>query len=87
MMTATRQWGVTPPVSMTFPTETDIAINDALVEELKSQNNFEKPEETQKRYDARRDERWEEDHRLTMWLTERLCSSQFRRSRRNLYTK
>ena len=56
-MTATRQWGVTPPVSMTFPTEIDIAINDALVEELKSQNNFEKPEETQKRYDTRRDDR------------------------------
>jgi poly(A) polymerase len=49
-MAAIQQWGVTPPVSMTFPTEADIAINDALVEELKTQNNFERPEETKKRY-------------------------------------
>jgi poly(A) polymerase len=48
-MAAIQQWGVTPPVSMTFPTEADLAINDALVEELKTQNNFERPEETKKR--------------------------------------
>ena len=48
-MASTQQWGVTPPVSMTFPTEADLAINDALVQELKSQNNFEGPEETRKR--------------------------------------
>ena len=37
------------PISMALPTEADIAMNDLLVEELKQQNNFEKPEETQKR--------------------------------------
>ncbi len=46
-----RQWGVTPPVSEALPTPAEIAANDALVEELKQQNNFESQEETQRRYD------------------------------------
>lgn len=45
----TRQWGVTPPISMALPTSSELAANDALVEELKRQNNFESPEETQRR--------------------------------------
>lgn len=44
-----RQWGTTPPVSTAFPTKEELALNDALVAELKSQNNFEAPEETEKR--------------------------------------
>jgi len=42
--------GTTPPVSIAFPVEKEIGLNDTLVEELKSQNNFEAPEETEKRY-------------------------------------
>lgn len=44
-----RQWGVTPPISMALPTAAELAANDALIEELKRQNNFESHEETQKR--------------------------------------
>ncbi|KAI9675689.1 MAG: polynucleotide adenylyltransferase [Caeruleum heppii] len=48
-MATQRQWGVTPPVSTALPTEADLVINEALVAELKRQNNFEAAEETQKR--------------------------------------
>jgi len=46
----TRQWGVTPPISLSLPTDAELAANDALVAELKRQNNFEGTEETEKRY-------------------------------------
>ncbi len=49
MTAQTKQWGVTPPISIALPTQAELAINDALVEELKRQNNFETPEETQRR--------------------------------------
>lgn len=45
-----RQWGTTPPVSTALPTDKELALNDALVADLKSQNNFEAPEDTEKRY-------------------------------------
>ncbi|MCJ1335654.1 polynucleotide adenylyltransferase [Bachmanniomyces sp. S44760] len=45
-----RQWpGVTPPISLTMPTEAELAANDALIAELKKQNNFEGLEETERR--------------------------------------
>ncbi|KAF8473589.1 Poly(A) polymerase central domain-containing protein [Kalaharituber pfeilii] len=44
-----QQWGVTPPISLVGPTESENAVNMALVEELKRQNSFESPEESQKR--------------------------------------
>ena len=43
------QWGLTAPVSDKLPNERELALNEALVAELKKQNNFEAPEETQKR--------------------------------------
>lgn len=46
---APKQWGTTPPVSTAFPTPQELALNDALIAELKSQNNFEPPEETKRR--------------------------------------
>ena len=48
----TRQWGVTPPISLSLPTDTELAANDALIAELKRQNNFEGTEATEKRYSA-----------------------------------
>lgn len=48
--TQTRQWGVTPPISLTLPSEAEIDTNDALIAELKRQNNFETSDETEKRY-------------------------------------
>lgn len=48
-MSAPQQWGTTPPVSTAFPTEKEIGLNDTMIEELKGQNNFEAPEETEKR--------------------------------------
>ena len=48
--TSTRQWGVTPPILLSLPTDAEIATNDALISELKRQNNFESSEETEKRY-------------------------------------
>lgn len=46
---ASRQWGVTPPISVALPSEGEFASNDALIAELKKQNNFEGSEETEKR--------------------------------------
>ena len=44
-----QQWGVTAPVSLAFPQPEELAMNDALLEELKAQNTFEATEETQRR--------------------------------------
>lgn len=45
-----RHKGVTPPISTTMPTPAEKAENDALIDELKRQNNFEAGEETERRY-------------------------------------
>ncbi|KAG2420940.1 Poly(A) polymerase [Aspergillus terreus] len=44
-----RQWGVTPPISTVLPTPDELAANDDLIAELKRQNNFESPAETEQR--------------------------------------
>ncbi|KAK2747766.1 polynucleotide adenylyltransferase [Myotisia sp. PD_48] len=44
-----RQWGVTPSISLLLPTPSELAENDALIAELKHQNNFEAPSETERR--------------------------------------
>ncbi|PLB48137.1 poly(A) polymerase Pap [Aspergillus steynii IBT 23096] len=44
-----RQWGVTPPISAALPTQDELAANDDLIAELKRQNNFESPTETEQR--------------------------------------
>ncbi|KAL5362115.1 Poly(A) polymerase central domain-containing protein [Aspergillus floccosus] len=44
-----RQWGVTPPISTVLPTPDELAANDELIAELKRQNNFESPAETEQR--------------------------------------
>jgi poly(A) polymerase len=46
---AVRQWGVTPPISMSLPTPEELGANDDLIAELKAQNNFEAPAETERR--------------------------------------
>jgi poly(A) polymerase Pap1 len=48
-MAATRQWGITPPVSTAFPTDKDLALSEALLAELKEQKSFESTEDTNKR--------------------------------------
>jgi poly(A) polymerase len=45
-----RQWGVTSAISEAQPTESDLKLNDQLVDALKSENNFETPEGTSTRY-------------------------------------
>jgi poly(A) polymerase len=47
-----KQWGLTPAISTALPTPADVALNSALVEELKRQNNYESPAETAKRCEA-----------------------------------
>ena len=49
MATSQRQWGVTPPIAVNLPTDVELATNDALIAELKRQNNFEGSEETERR--------------------------------------
>ncbi|KAF2757026.1 Poly(A) polymerase papa [Pseudovirgaria hyperparasitica] len=44
-----RQWGQNPPISTALPTEQENQLNAALIDELKRENNFERPEETEKR--------------------------------------
>lgn len=41
--------GVSPPLSTDPPSEQDLKLNEALMTELKAQNNFESPEDTEKR--------------------------------------
>ncbi|KAK4969282.1 polynucleotide adenylyltransferase [Elasticomyces elasticus] len=53
-MAAPRQWGLTDPLSTALPTEKELASNDALIAELKSQNTFEPAEDTEKRASALR---------------------------------
>ncbi|KAI4213835.1 MAG: hypothetical protein LQ351_003529 [Letrouitia transgressa] len=48
-MAAQRQWGITPSISWTPPSDFDINHNEALVEELKSQGNYEAPSETEQK--------------------------------------
>ncbi|PSR78722.1 Poly(A) polymerase central domain-domain-containing protein [Coniella lustricola] len=43
------QWGVTPPISLALPQESEKRANDALFTELKAQNTYEHATETQKR--------------------------------------
>lgn len=50
--TATKQWGLTPPLSGTLPSPADMEKNAQLIEELKKENNYERNEETQKRMDT-----------------------------------
>ncbi|KAI9745782.1 MAG: polynucleotide adenylyltransferase [Candelina submexicana] len=44
-----QQWGLTPPLTVVLPTDQELAANDALIEELKKQNNFESHEDTERR--------------------------------------
>ncbi|KAJ5523853.1 poly(A) polymerase Pap [Penicillium frequentans] len=44
-----RQWGVTPPISTVLPTKEELVANDDLIAELKAQDNFEPPSETERR--------------------------------------
>jgi poly(A) polymerase len=45
----TKQYGLTPPISTTAPTDSELKANDSLIAELKRQNNFEAAEETERR--------------------------------------
>ncbi|KAL1953534.1 hypothetical protein VTO42DRAFT_2632 [Malbranchea cinnamomea] len=47
-----KQWGTTPPISNALPTPAELAQNDNLIAELKLQNNFESPAETERRKQA-----------------------------------
>lgn len=44
--------GITKPLSTEAPKPKDLELHDALVAELKAQNNFEHPDITQKRYNT-----------------------------------
>jgi poly(A) polymerase len=48
-MDSERMWGVTPPISVSFPTESEKKLNEALFQELRRQGTFESAAETQKR--------------------------------------
>lgn len=44
-----KQWGLLAAISTALPTEKDLELNEALLKELKAQNNFESTEGTEKR--------------------------------------
>jgi len=44
------QWGVTPPISISLPTDVEKKASEALLEELKRGNNYPSAEEDAKRY-------------------------------------
>ena len=49
MTTTEKTWGITPPISTTLPTPAEVQASEALLEELRNQNQFESPAETDKR--------------------------------------
>ncbi|RYP43769.1 hypothetical protein DL768_009694 [Monosporascus sp. mg162] len=49
MATTEKTWGITPPISTTLPTPAEVQASEALLEELRNQNQFESPAETDKR--------------------------------------
>ena len=49
MSTGVQMWGVTPPISLSGPTEKDLEITQALEEELRANNVFESSEEAKLR--------------------------------------
>jgi poly(A) polymerase len=49
MATSTKQWGVSPPMSVALPEKIDNDKTAELIEELKRENNYEGQEETKKR--------------------------------------
>ena len=48
--TQEKHYGITPPISEAMPTPAELAANDALIAELKKQNNFEGASETERRH-------------------------------------
>ncbi len=44
-----RQWGTTPSISWTPPTEKEMLQNEELTDELKRQGQYESPGETEKK--------------------------------------
>jgi len=48
--TGAKPLGVTAPLSQTMPTEAELQASNALIEELKRQNNYESTAETNRRY-------------------------------------
>jgi hypothetical protein len=49
-MASEQVYGVTPPISVTLPTEAEKRASDALIEELRRQKTFESPSDTDKRH-------------------------------------
>lgn len=49
-MASEQVYGVTPPISVTLPTEAEKRASDALIEELRRQKTFESPSDTEKRH-------------------------------------
>lgn len=45
-----RQWGTTPSISWTLPTDKEISQNEELIGELKRQGQYEAPSEIEKKY-------------------------------------
>jgi len=45
-----KKLGLTGPLSQALPTEAEKSQSDALIEELRRQNNYESPADTKKRY-------------------------------------
>jgi len=48
-MAASRQFGVTPAISLALPTEDELRLNESLITELRAQNNFEAADDTDRR--------------------------------------
>jgi poly(A) polymerase len=48
-MAGSRQFGVTPPISLALPTEDELRLNESLIAELRGQNNFEAADDTERR--------------------------------------
>ncbi|KAJ3494970.1 hypothetical protein NLG97_g3728 [Lecanicillium saksenae] len=49
-MSGEQVYGVTPPISVSLPTENEKRVSESLIEELRRQKTFESPSDTQKRY-------------------------------------
>lgn len=72
-MSSDQMYGVTPPMKQDLPTDAELHATGLLIEQLKRENTFESPAETEKRYARVSEQLFASRH---PWITDVLTPSQ-----------